>query len=143
MAGFDEMKLRDASEDRFLEILLADLPLGQNTLVGPGDDCAVVQGLGIRGKLLLKTDCVVEGVHYLPEDDPQKVGWKALCRPLSDVAAMGGEPLHAMVSIMSPEDRTIAYWRSIYKGLSKAAGRLSRIVGVRPRARSVWQYPFR
>ena len=117
------MKLRDASEDRFLEILLADLPLGQNTLVGPGDDCAVVQGLGIRGKLLLKTDCVVEGVHYLPEDDPQKVGWKALCRPLSDVAAMGGEPLHAMVSIMSPEDRTIAYWRSIYKGLSKAAGR--------------------
>jgi thiamine-monophosphate kinase len=123
MAGFDEMKLRDASEDRFLEMLLADLPLGQNTLVGPGDDCAVVQGLGIRGKLLLKTDCVVEGVHYLPEDDPQKVGWKALCRPLSDVAAMGGEPLHAMVSIMSPEDRTIAYWRSIYKGLSKAAGR--------------------
>jgi thiamine-monophosphate kinase len=123
MAGFDEMKLRDVSEDRLLEILLADLPLGRNTLVGPGDDCAVVQGPGIRGKLLLKTDCVVEGVHYLPEDDPQKVGWKALCRPLSDVAAMGGEPLHALVSIMSPEDRTIAYWRSIYKGLSKAAGR--------------------
>ena len=123
MAGFDEMKLRDVSEDRLLEILLADLPLGRNTLVGPGDDCAVVQGPGIRGKLLLKTDCVVEGVHYLPEDDPQKVGWKALCRPLSDVAAMGGEPLHALVSIMSPEDRSIAYWRSIYKGLSKAAGR--------------------
>ena len=117
------MKLRDLSEDRLLEILLADLPLGRNTLVGPGDDCAVVQGPGIRGRLLLKTDCVVEGVHYLPEDDPRKVGWKALCRPLSDVAAMGGEPLHALVSIMSPEDRTVAYWRSIYKGLSKAAGR--------------------
>ena len=117
------MRLRDVSEDRLLEILLADLPLGRNTLVGPGDDCAVVQGSGIRGKLLLKTDCVVEGVHYLPEDDPQKVGWKALCRPLSDVAAMGGEPLHALVSIMSPEDRTIAYWRSIYRGLSKAAER--------------------
>ncbi|MET0252962.1 MAG: thiamine-phosphate kinase [Terrimicrobiaceae bacterium] len=117
------MRLRDVSEDRLLEILLDDLPLGRNTLVGPGDDCAVVHGPGIRGKLLLKTDCVVEGVHYLPEDDPQKVGWKALCRPLSDVAAMGGEPLHALVSIMSPEDRTIAYWRSIYKGLSKAAER--------------------
>jgi thiamine-monophosphate kinase len=123
VAGFDEMKLRDLSEDRLLEILLADLPLGRNTLVGPGDDCAVVQAPGIRGRLLLKTDCVVEGVHYLPEDDPRKVGWKALCRPLSDVAAMGGEPLHALVSIMSPEDRTVAYWRSIYRGLSKAAGR--------------------
>ena len=117
------MKLQDVSEDRLLEILLADLPLGRNTLVGPGDDCAVVKGLGIREMLLLKTDCVVESIHYLPEDEPQKVGWKALCRPLSDVAAMGGEPLHALVSIMSPEDRSIAYWRSIYKGLSKAAGR--------------------
>ena len=117
------MKLQDVSEDRLLEILLADLPLGRNTLVGPGDDCAVVQGPGIREMLLLKTDCVVEGIHYLPKDEPQKVGWKALCRPLSDVAAMGGEPLHALVSIMSPEDRTVAYWRSFYKGLSKAAER--------------------
>ena len=117
------MKLKDVSEDRLLEILLADLPLGRNTLVGPGDDCAVVQGPGIREMLLLKTDCVVEGIHYLPEDAPKKVGWKALCRPLSDVAAMGGEPLHALVSIMSPQDRTVAYWRSFYKGLSKAAGR--------------------
>jgi thiamine-monophosphate kinase len=123
MAGFDEMKLQDVSEDRLLAILLADLPLGRNTLVGPGDDCAVVKGLGIREMLLLKTDCVVESIHYLPEDEPQKVGWKALCRPLSDVAAMGGEPLHALVSVMSPEDRTVAYWRSFYKGLSKAAGR--------------------
>lgn len=117
------MKLQDVSEDRLLEILLADLPIGRNTLVGPGDDCAVVKGAGIRELLLLKTDCVVEGVHYLAEDEPQRVGWKALCRPLSDVAAMGGEPLHALVSVMSPEDRSVAYWKSLYKGLSKAAGR--------------------
>ena len=123
MAGFLEMKLQDVSEDRLLEILLKDLPLGRNTLVGPGDDCAVVQGPGIREMLLLKTDCVVEGIHYLPEDEPQKVGWKALCRPLSDIAAMGGEPRHALVNVMSPADRTVEYWRSLYKGLSKAAGR--------------------
>jgi thiamine-monophosphate kinase len=89
--------------------------------VGPGDDCAVVRGYGIRQLLLLKTDCVVESIHYLPEDEPQRVGWKALCRPLSDVAAMGGEPLHALVSIMSPQDRTVSYWKSFYKGLIKAA----------------------
>ena len=123
MAGYGEMKLRDFSEDRLLEILLAELPAGKNTLVGPGDDCAVVKGVGIREMLLLKTDCVVEGVHYHAEDEPQKVGWKALCRPLSDIAAMGGEPLHAMVNVLTPADRTVAYWKSFYKGLAKAAGR--------------------
>ncbi|HEY5812582.1 MAG TPA: thiamine-phosphate kinase [Terrimicrobiaceae bacterium] len=115
------MKLSDLSEDRLLEILLADLPLGRNVLVGPGDDCAVVQGLGKRSMLLLKTDCILEGVHYLPEDEPRRVGWKALCRPVSDVAAMGGEPLHALVTVFSPKDRLVAYWKSLYKGLSKAA----------------------
>lgn len=123
MARLSEMKLRDLSEDRLLEILLADLPLGRNTVVGPGDDCAVVQGRGDRTMLLLKADCIVEGIHYLPEDEPHRVGWKALCRPLSDVAAMGGEPLHALVTIFSPEDRPVAYWKSFYKGLSKAAKR--------------------
>jgi thiamine-monophosphate kinase len=117
------VKLRDVSEDRLLEILLAHLPLGRNTVVGPGDDCAVVRGPGIRELLLLKTDCVVEGIHYRSEDEPQRVGWKALCRPLSDVAAMGGEPVHALVSVMSQLDRSVAYWRSFYKGLAKAAAR--------------------
>jgi thiamine-monophosphate kinase len=73
--------------------------------------------------LLLKTDCVVEGVHYHPNEEPARVGWKALCRTLSDVAAMGGEPLHALVTIFSPEDRRVGYWRSIYRGLSNAAKR--------------------
>jgi thiamine-monophosphate kinase len=128
MARFDAVKLQDLSEDRFLAILLANLPLGRNTVLGPGDDCAAVKGLGTREMLLLKTDCVVERIHYLPDDEPQKVGWKALCRPLSDVAAMGGEPLYALVSVMSPKDRTVAYWRSFYKGFSKAAERFG--VGV-------------
>jgi thiamine-monophosphate kinase len=123
MAGLGEMKLRDLSEDRLLEILLADLPLGRNTVVGPGDDCAVVRKFGDRMMLLLKTDCIVESIHYLPEDEPHRVGWKALCRPLSDVAAMGGEPLHALVTVFSPADRSVAYWKSFYKGLSKAAKR--------------------
>jgi thiamine-monophosphate kinase len=122
MAGLSKVKLQDVSEDCLLDILLADLPPGRSTVVGPGDDCAVVRSYGIRQLLLLKTDCVVESIHYLPEDEPQRVGWKALCRPLSDVAAMGGEPLHALVSIMTPQDRTVSYWKSFYKGLIKAAG---------------------
>ena len=117
------MRLRDLGEDRLLEILLPKLPLGPGTILGPGDDCAVVKGLGDRMMLLLKTDCIVEGVHYQAKDEPNRVGWKALCRTLSDVAAMGGEPLHALVTIFSPENRPVAYWKSFYNGLSKAAKR--------------------
>ena len=118
------MKVRDLNEDRLLKILLTGLPEGRNVVTGPGDDCAVVQAAqGSREFLLLKADCVVEGIHYLPEHDPVRVGWKALCRAVSDVAAMGGEPLHALVTIFSPVDRSVSYWKGFYKGLSKAAKR--------------------
>jgi thiamine-monophosphate kinase len=117
------MRLRDVGEDRLLEILLPNLPAGRNTIVGTGDDCAVVKGPGVGMMLLLKTDCIVEGVHYHVDEEPGRVGWKALCRTLSDVAAMGGEPLHALITVFSPEDRRVAYWQSLYRGLSKAAKR--------------------
>lgn len=123
MARSGEMRLRDLGEDRLLEILLPDLPVGRNTVVGTGDDCAVVKGPGKGMMLLLKTDCIVEGVHYSANEEPARVGWKALCRTLSDVGAMGGEPLHALITVFSPKDRRVAYWKALYKGLSKAAKR--------------------
>ncbi len=123
MAGNVPVTLRDLTEDRFLELLLEGLPVGRNVLTGPGDDCAVVQAAGARELLLLKTDCVVEGIHYLPEHEPARVGWKALCRALSDIAAMGGEPQHALITILTPANARVDYWREFYKGLGKAAKR--------------------
>lgn len=123
MAGNAPITLRDLTEDRFLEILLEDLPAGRNVLTGPGDDCAVVQAAGARELQLLKTDCVVEGIHYLPEHEPARVGWKALCRALSDIGAMGGEPQHALITIFTPANARVEYWREFYKGLGKAARR--------------------
>ena len=117
------MKLRDLNEDDLLKILLAGMPEGRNVITGPGDDCAVVRTPGSTDYMLLKTDCVAEGIHYLPEHEPARVGWKALCRPISDIAAMGGEPLHAMITVFSPTEREVEYWREFYKGLAKAAKR--------------------
>jgi len=117
------VKLRDLNEDEFLKIILAGLPEGKNVVTGPGDDCAVVRMAGSMEYLLLKTDCVAEGVHYLPEHDPVRVGWKALCRPISDIAAMGGEPLHALLTIFTPTDAKVEYWKEFYKGVAKAAKR--------------------
>ena len=64
---------------------------GAGVTCGVGDDCAAL--LGGEGQLLLTIDSVVEGVHFLfDEVRPQEVGWKALARSASDLAAMGCRP---------------------------------------------------
>ncbi len=108
-------------EDRLLKIWLRGLEAGEDLLVGPGDDCAVVREG--QGPCLLKTDCVVEDVHFLRIHDPARVGWKALCRPLSDIAAMGGIPAQALITVISPPDLDPGYWQEFYRGIRKAAKR--------------------
>jgi thiamine-monophosphate kinase len=73
-------------------------------MVGPGDDCSVLD-VGMPGKLLLfKTDAVVEGVHFTKDDGWVRIGRKAISRALSDIAAMAGEPLSALVTLGIPSD---------------------------------------
>ena len=69
-----------------------------------GDDAAVVAGGG-TGPVLLTSDLVVEGVHFDRRVcSAEDVGYKALMVTASDVAAMGGWPVHALVSIVAPPD---------------------------------------
>ena len=111
--------MKRPEEDRLLGKILKGLPSPADLILGPGDDCAAVRTEG--GVLLLKTDCIAEGIHFLRSHDPVRVGWKALCRPLSDIAAMGGEPRHALVTIFSPPDLDPGYWVKFYRGLRMAA----------------------
>ncbi len=117
------MNLGSIGEDALVTRLLAGSPMGENTVIGPGDDCAAIRQKGSSDLLLLKTDCVVEGVHFLPDQPPAQVGWKALCRALSDIGAMGGSPQSALITIFTPKDRKVAYWTAFYRGLNKAARR--------------------
>ncbi|MEM8953590.1 MAG: thiamine-phosphate kinase [Verrucomicrobiota bacterium] len=115
------MRLKDIGEDGLVERLTRDIRAGRDIVVGVGDDCAVVRG-GRRGWYeLLKTDCVVEGVHYLRETPPAKVGWKAMARCLSDMAAMGGLGRYALVTVVMPGEREVSYIRGVYRGLRGAA----------------------
>ncbi|HXM32164.1 MAG TPA: thiamine-phosphate kinase [Chthoniobacterales bacterium] len=115
------MKLRALGEDKLLARLLPMLPRHGGVVVGAGDDCAVVAAPG-RGKLqLLKTDCVVEGIHFTTKSSPVSVGWTAMARPLSDFAAMSGVPQFALVTMIVPAERTVNWIRKIYRGLEKAA----------------------
>ncbi|GAA5484822.1 thiamine-phosphate kinase [Haloferula sargassicola] len=109
--------LRDIGEDALIARLLGKIP-ASDLRVGPGDDCAVVDDG--RGPLrLLKTDAIVEGVHFLREAAPAKVGWKAVARVISDFAAMGGRPRHLLVTVALPADLEIRWAEGLYRGIGR------------------------
>lgn len=117
------MKGSPRSESELLELISKELPSPDNdVVVGIGDDCAVIRGDGnSRTWTLLKTDALVEGVHFTKGTPLHLVGWKALCRPISDIAAMGGSPLHAMITVAAPRTWGTFKWKALYRGIGKAA----------------------
>src|SRR5438067_8370593 len=117
------MKLHNLGEDRLLNELLAGLPLGKAVAVGPGDDCALVTIHDRRKLLVLKVDCVVEGVHFVRGTSASDVGWKAIMRPLSDFAATSAVPQFALITVIAPEQTKIAWIKELYRGLRRAARR--------------------
>ena len=109
------------NEFELLNKLIPTLATNDQLLVGAGQDCAVLD-LGIADKnLLFKTDAVVEGVHFTKETPPTKVGRKALARNLSDIAAMAGTPVSALVTLGLPKDFDPDYVLHMYEGLNQLA----------------------
>ena len=109
------------NEFELIARLTKSLPANRNVLVGAGDDCAVLD-LGVPDKLLLfKTDAVVEGVHFTSGTSPEKIGHKALARCFSDIAAMAGTPVAALVTIGLPKRFEPEFIGKIYGGLSALA----------------------
>ena len=117
------MKLRELGEDRLIAQLVARLKTRKSVVAGPGDDCAVVRTPNDARFLLLKTDCLVERVHFRPNDSPAALGWKAMARTLSDFAAMSGLPQFALVTLIAPAEREARWAKEIYRGLLRAADR--------------------
>src|SRR5689334_1692935 len=97
------------------------LPSNANVLLGAGDDCAVLD-LGLMDQcVLFKTDAVVEDVHFTRDTAPQKIGRKALARCFSDVAAMGGKPTAAVVTLGLPTDFSPELVEALYAGMRDLA----------------------
>ncbi len=72
--------------------------------LGIGDDCAVLRPRSGH-EVLVTTDFSLEGTHFRREwHSPESVGHRCLCRGLSDIAAMGGEPVAAFLSLALPHD---------------------------------------
>jgi thiamine-monophosphate kinase len=89
--------------------------------VGPGDDCAVVSTTpGVPW--LVTTDMLMEGSHFvLSQVGPQRVGRKAMAVNLSDIAAMGGSPVAAVVCVALPRAGTQQLAEQLYQGLRSVA----------------------
>ena len=82
-----------------------------------GDDAAVVPAP--PGTMLLAADAVVEGVHAdLARVGLDDLGWKAVVANVSDMAAMGGRPLHLLVTVAGPPSTDLDL---LYRGIGAAA----------------------
>jgi thiamine-monophosphate kinase len=89
----------------------------EDVIVGIGDDVAVLEGSGSEW-ILAKVDCQVEGVHFLRDAiSPRQLGRKALAVNLSDIAAIGGQALYALVSLALADDTEVAWVDELYRGL--------------------------
>lgn len=118
------MKLKEIGEFGFIDRIA---PMGnvrpEGVVKGIGDDCAVIQ---VRGDeyLLLTTDLLVEKVHFLMNwAAPEIIGAKALTANLSDIAACGGNPRDAFLSLAIPDRMEVEWLDGFYRGLTDLAHR--------------------
>ena len=115
--------LRELGEDKLLARIFPQLGRNSRVVAAAGDDCAVVKFRGAKDWLLLKTDCVVEEVHFTRETSARAVGWKAMMRALSDFAAMSGIPEFALITLAIAGKKKASWVDELYRGLNRAAAR--------------------
>ncbi|MBI5873036.1 MAG: thiamine-monophosphate kinase [Candidatus Omnitrophica bacterium] len=125
-----ENNITEPSLKKIKEVVLIEAikkrfkPMNKDVIVPIGDDTAVVRGG--KGKCLLYTaDMLIEGVHFKKGEDPKKIGYKAMAVSVSDIAAMGGEPKYALVSVGLPQKNVDKTARGLYDGIRLCAKKFS------------------
>ncbi|MBQ7666699.1 MAG: thiamine-phosphate kinase, partial [Kiritimatiellae bacterium] len=113
--------LQSIGERGFIARLKTRLPACAGIDIGVGDDCAVVEPPAPGERLVLKSDPVSEGRHFLPGDDPRRIGRKALARVLSDFAAMGATPRWALADFAAPPSTPLAFAGGVFDGMAALA----------------------
>ena len=121
------MRIRDLGEFGLIERLNGMVTRGRRgpdngaahgfrLLVDTGDDTAA--WAAAPATELFTTDTVVEGIHFTRETTPwQDLGWKSLASNISDIAAMGGLPLYALITLGLPPETRVADVEDLYRGM--------------------------
>ncbi len=92
----------------------------KDIIAGIGDDAAVLKDKK-NSYLLLTTDMLVENVHFNQKATPFQIGWKALAVNISDIAAMGGIPEYALISLGLRKNTALKFIDELYRGIRTLA----------------------
>lgn len=112
-------RVRQLSEEQLLARILPHYPPVPSTLVGPGDDAAVVAAPD--GRFVVSTDVLVEDRHFRREwSTGYDVGWRAAAQNLADCAAMGARATSLVVSLVVPGDVEVEWVVGLARGLAAA-----------------------
>jgi len=117
------MNVHSIGEIGLIKRLTQDIRLDSSVVKGAGDDTAVIKWTA-KKYLLYTCDMLVEDVHFRrSKATPFEIGWKALGRNLSDIAAMGGVGRYAVVSLALPPSAPVSFADGIYKGMKRLASK--------------------
>jgi thiamine-monophosphate kinase len=123
IAGENAQTLAALGEFGLIAELSAWLPPGPRTLVGIGDDAAVLAAPD--GRVVATTDFLLEGRHFRRDwSSATDVGHKAAARSLADLAAMGAVPTALLVALAAPADLPVSWARDLAAGLAAECARV-------------------
>ncbi len=115
------MSIAETGEFGLIARIVARLEAGPATLLGPGDDGAVVAAPD--GRIVASTDVLVEGRHFRRDwSGAADIGHRAAAANLADIAAMGAAPTALLVALCVPPDLDVTWAEELAGGLSEEAG---------------------
>ncbi len=115
-------KTKSPGEFELIERLVKGVRLSRRTLLGPGDDCAILAPS--NRPQLFTIDSMVEDVHFRLEwGPPEKLGAKSLSVNLSDIAAMGGRPTACVINLAVRDGLEARFFERLYAGIQTVAER--------------------
>ena len=107
-------------EIALIESFRRRIKLDESVVVGSGDDTAVIKWNGNK-HLLFTCDMLLQDVHFKKSTNPRLIGQKALAVNISDIAAMGGVPRHAVVSLGIPKRTDTGFIDRMFSGMKSLA----------------------
>jgi len=119
--------IKDIGEFGLIERISRMLPTSSAVINGIGDDCAVVRFFDHI--MIVSCDLFIDGVHFdKGYSSYRDIGWKAAAASMSDIAAMGGQPMFALVALSCPADLDVADIQNLYQGMSSALSRFGAVI---------------
>lgn len=120
----DDPRIGDLSEGQVLRAILARTAPASHTVLGPGDDAAVVAAPS--GSVVVTADTLVEGPDFrLAWSTGYDLGWKSAAVNLSDIAAMGAVPTALLVSLAVPADTRLSFIEAMADGFRECCAQLA------------------